>query len=420
MNIKKRVKHVMYPDQTISAVAFLVCMLGCFVINSIVHLESPAAKDTVWLPSEPLKGRIAFEEKYCIKCHSISGAGGNIGPDLAESYFHGTFLDLASIFWNHIPDMLVEYRTSNLDWPQFTEDEVAHLISYLYYLRYLGTPGNVSTGNKLLHSKGCIACHRIGDEPGSDLGPELDRLKIYASPIYMVQAIWNHGPEMQELMETMNIKRPTFTGQEISDISAYIRAVSEWASREKIYLSPGNPNDGQLIFEQKSCDVCHSVHGKGGDTGPSLDEIDLTMSATDIAAIMWNHGAEMLSTMEYERIAWPTFEGKEMADLIAYLYFIKFIDPPGDAVAGESLFKEKQCISCHSINHVGGDVGPDLSASLTSPLSGISIIGKMINHAANMSEQVLSSGEKWPTLSGQDMRDIFAHLKSVKENEGSN
>ena len=53
----------------------------------------------VWLPAEPLKGRIVFEQKHCNACHSIGGAGGDIGPDLAEQSFAGTFLDLASSLW---------------------------------------------------------------------------------------------------------------------------------------------------------------------------------------------------------------------------------------------------------------------------------------------------------------------------------
>jgi len=371
---------------------------------------SAAAQDAEWLPSEPLKGRIVFEEKYCITCHSIAGTGGDIGPDLAESYFDGSFLDLASIFWNHIPDMVIEYERANLSWPQFSQDEVTHLISYLYYLRYLGTPGNVSKGRLYLESKGCFACHSVGDESRGSLGPRLDALKKYASPIYVVQAIWNHGPEMEVQIKKQNLARPTFTGQEIADISAYIRAVSAWTTREKIYLSPGNPNDGKLVFAQKRCNACHSVRGVGGDAGPAMGDIDLGMSATDIAAVMWNHGGEMLSTMKEEQIGWPTFDGKEMADLIAYLYFIKFVDPPGDPESGELLFEEKQCVRCHAVNGVGGDAAPDLGRELSSDHSGIGVLTAMINHADKMSEEALSQGNRWPLLNGQDMRNIFAYL----------
>jgi cytochrome c2 len=394
----------------------LATAVAVLLMTSLCPSRLCAQQKTDWLPSEPLKGRTVFEEKHCTRCHSIAGTGGDIGPDLAESYFDGTFLDLASIFWNHVPDMVVEYKRVNLIWPQFTDDEVTYLISYLYYLRYLGAPGSVSRGKGYVQSKGCFSCHSVGEE-GGDLGPELDRLRKYASPIYVVQAIWNHGPEMQDMMKEMDIARPTFTGQEIDDIGAYIRAVSQWTMRERIYLSPGDPNDGKLVFSQKRCDGCHSVHGVGGTTGPAMDDVDLSMSATGIAAIMWNHGAEMLSTMQQERIEWPTFNGKEMADLIAYLYFIQLIDPPGDASRGQALFGEKQCGSCHSINGAGGDFGPDLSEQLSTRSASVLVLTTMINHAAKMSEEVLSQGKRWPALTGQEMRDILAYLDAYVEKD---
>jgi mono/diheme cytochrome c family protein len=370
------------------------------------------AEGDEWLPSDPLQGRIVFEEKHCITCHSIAGSGGNIGPDLVESRFYGSFLDLAAVLWNHVPDMDVEYENLGIPWPSFSDEDVRNLIAYLYYLRYLGDPGSVSRGKKLLKKKGCIHCHRVGKEGGGTVGPPLDRLKRYASPIYMVQAIWNHGPRMQKKMEEMGIERPSFTGQEIADLSAYIRAVSEWEARERVYLSPGDPRAGKEIFEKKGCVKCHRVRGKGGALGPSLDEIDLDKSVTEIAGMMWNHGEAMWSTMKEAGVGWPTFEGKEMADLIAFLYFIKFADPPGDPARGRRIFAAKQCLSCHSIRGVGGIIGPDL-AEAKSIGTRVSVLRAMLNHAPKMAELVLQEGKVWPTLTGQDLRDIIAYLQVV-------
>ncbi len=386
----------------------------------LVPHGSAAQEEDQWLPSEPLKGRIVFEEKYCIKCHSIAGTGGGIGPDLAESYYSGSFLDLASVFWNHIPDMVVEYKRANLVWPRFTDDEVMHLISYLYYLRYLGTPGSVARGEQYVQSKGCLSCHSVGADHRSKLGPQLDGLNKYASPIYVVQAIWNHGPEMLEEMRRIGIVRPKFTGQEIADIGAYIRAVNPRTTEEKVYLSPGNPKDGKLVFAHKKCDRCHSVRGTGGSTGPEMDDVDLNASATDIAAMMWNHGAEMLSTMKQEQIGWPTFDGREMADLIAYLYFIKFMDPQGNAALGQSLFEEKRCMSCHAAAGAGGDVRSGVVERASHHPSRVAVLTVMLNHADEMAERALSEGERWPVLTGQQMRDIFAYLSAKADSTDAN
>jgi mono/diheme cytochrome c family protein len=61
------------------------------------------------LPQNPLKGRLVFEEKGCIECHAIGGYGGTAGPDLSREEYHGSTLDLASIIWNHAPQMNRKY-----------------------------------------------------------------------------------------------------------------------------------------------------------------------------------------------------------------------------------------------------------------------------------------------------------------------
>ena len=374
--------------------------------------QRAADRDAIWLPSEPLKGRIVFEEKNCVRCHSISGAGGSSGPDLAKTYFQGSFLDLACMLWNHIPDMVVEYKALNLAQPTFTDEEITSLVSYLYYLRYLGNPGNVADGEQLLKTKGCLTCHIAGQQPGENVGPGLDQITKYASPIYMAQAIWNHEPQMQAMMDKMGVVRPTFAGQEISDLSAYVRAVSRWTNQERAYLSPGNPRQGKKVFRDKGCILCHSRSQTAGRIGPVLEDLPLHKSAADIAGMMWNHGDTMLRTMQAGQIPWPTFEGKEMADLIAYLYFAKFIEPPGDAASGKTLFQERQCSSCHSIKGVGGNLGPDLAESQALS-SEVTTLRAMLNHSEEMYETVLAKGKVWPLLNGKDMRDIFAYLGAV-------
>lgn len=373
------------------------------------------ADDREWLPAEPLEGRVVFEQKHCNTCHSIGGAGGTIGPDLADQTFEGSFLDLASSLWNHIPDMIVEQTATNLDWPTFTTDEITHLIAYLYYLRYLGTPGDADAGERLFSAKGCEICHSVGRGGGGDAGPKLDRLVKYASPIYMIQSIWNHGPQMEERMRDLGIDRPRFDGQEIADLAAYIRSISELTVQEKVYMSPGDPRTGRRVFDEKGCIQCHETDGGGGDIGPALDDVDLSKSVTEIAAMMWNHADEMRAAMGQRRITWPTFEGKEMADLIAYLYFNNFMDPPGNPTRGEVLFQDRMCSSCHGLPGQGGDVGPDL-ADLEDPSSNVAILRAMFNHAEKMTETVLSEGKTWPVLTGSDMRDIFAYIASVNGN----
>ncbi len=360
------------------------------------------------LPSNPLDGRIVFEEKGCIYCHSISGYGGSIGPDLSRDKYYGSFLELASIIWNHVPKMNRKFRELKIERPHFSEKEMLNLIYFIYYLRYLGEPGSVSNGKKLLSTKGCINCHKIAGK-GEDIAPDFTKLSEYSSPLYMAQAMWNHGPSMQEKMKELNISYPEFDGKEINDITAYIRLATLSSSTGELRFSPGNPLRGKKIFKQKKCISCHTVNGEEKSTGPNLSELHLNYSVTEIAAQMWNHSPTMINYMIDESIEYPSFSGNEMADLIAYLYFLGFDDKPGNAQLGEQIFEDKGCSSCHEFG--AESIGPDLSSSKHLN-SKVKILQRMWNHASRMEDLLLIQNDEWPLLSTEEMRNLYAFLKS--------
>jgi hypothetical protein len=55
---------------------------------------------------------------------------------------------------------------------------------------------------------------------------------------------------------------------------------------------------------------------------------------------MWNKGPTVLAKMAQTQTGIPKFTPKEMADLIAYLYFLHFIDEPYNPVTGKkSLYR---------------------------------------------------------------------------------
>jgi len=357
------------------------------------------------LPNNPLEGRIVFEEKGCIKCHAISGYGGDVGPDLIKNQYYGSFLDITSVIWNHIPKMNRMFRKLHQVRPQFTNKEMLNLIGFLYYLHYLGEPGNVSEGRKLLRNKGCIICHSINGN-GGKTGPDFSKLRKYASPLFMAQTMWNHFPKMSKKMLIKGRKIPELTGIDIVNISEYIRALSN--SNSAIKMTPGNPNKGKLVFKSKGCIKCHSVSAKEEDkAGPSLKKLKLNLSVTEIAALMWNHAQSMSETMKEKSVIWPIFSGSQMADLIAYMYFLDFEDAPGNPQKGEMVFSEKGCDNCHSEDD---GIGPNLEKKfkLDSP---VTMIKKMWNHASGMEDQILTVNKKWPKLTAEDMRNIYAFLR---------
>lgn len=384
-------------------------------VAALLALVSPILPQVPQLPENPLRGRLVFEQKACITCHSIQGEGGKVGPDLGRRRFFGSSLDLAAIMWTHAPEMFRRMRELDLSFPRFTATEMSELVSYLYYLRYLGEPGDLYRGRQLVESKGCLVCHSVGGKGGQS-APAFDKLAKYVSPIYLAQAMWNHGPDMEKRLREVRIERPKFARGEIVDLAAYIREASREAPRGRVYMSPGNPQRGATLFKTKGCATCHGPDQPAEIRAADLRGLDLDLSVTEIAGLMWNHGSEMYELMKEKKIAWPRFDAREMADLIAYIYFLKFAGEPGDAASGVRVLEERGCINCHAIKRGESSVGPNLAevAAITSP---IELAQVMWNHAPLMEELTVERGLPWPKLSGRDMANIYAFLRSSGSGE---
>ncbi len=362
-------------------------------------------------PDNPLEGRLVFEEKGCIECHSLSGYGGEVGPDLMKRQYFGSFSDMAAIIWNHIPQMNRMFRKLHRERPYINNKEMNSLVSFLYYLHYLGQPGSLSKGKALLNKKGCLNCHSVNGK-GGDAAPDFAGIEFNASPVFMVQTMWNHFPGMSQEFSVAGKNLITLTGKDVVNIASYIQAVSPKTVNTR--MTPGNPNKGEKIFKQKGCIKCHSVDGeKTKKLGPSLKKLKLHSSVAEIGATMWNHAESMRHLMGKKKMDWPLFKGAEMADLISYLYFLDFQDEPGDAFKGKSAFEEKRCANCHSSDD---GVGPNLSKGLKLK-SPVQMITKMWNHSAGMEDQILTYNEYWPKLSSEDIRNIYTFLTNSYKKE---
>jgi mono/diheme cytochrome c family protein len=363
------------------------------------------------LPDNPVRGRLLFEQRHCNQCHGISSDGQGIGPDLAEGRFTGTFFDLGAALWNHVPGMSVRFEATELPWPELSDEEAIELTSFLYYIEYLGRPGDAAAGRRLFGNRGCAACHAIRDQ-GEAVGPDLAELKRFASPLYIAQAIWNHGPSMLESMQAMKMSPPSFDDGDLADLSAYIRQAAGSGPLERMLLAPGNPNRGADMFEEKGCSACHPLRGRGGSGAPDLSQSDLHRSAEAIAGTMWNHALTMRASMKAKGVGWPHFGTTELADLIAFLYFLPFADPPGDPTRGKEVFATKSCADCHSDGQASLHQGPDL-AGTRATASPEALVAAMWNHAHVMRQAILGEGRPWPELTGNDLRDLFAYLEQI-------
>jgi mono/diheme cytochrome c family protein len=102
----------------------------------------------------------------------------------------------------------------------------------------------------------------------------------------------------------------------------------------------GDPAAGRELFVSKNCSDCHSYAGAGGEDAPPLDFMQGHLSAAEIANMsgrIWDHLPVMLGHFKEEGIPVPTFQGNEMADLIAYLHSGQGGPPPVESGGGMEM-----------------------------------------------------------------------------------
>ncbi|MFQ5830635.1 MAG: c-type cytochrome [Candidatus Methylomirabilia bacterium] len=360
---------------------------------------------------DPLAGSRLFGAKGCSKCHAVNGVGGNVGPDLGRILHPRSFYDLAAAMWNHFPQMAERMRELGISRPRLDPRETGDLIAFLFTLNYFDPPGDVEAGRRLFTEKKCVGCHQVGGI-GGVVGPNLDFLKQYGSPIFIAAAMWSHGPRMAEAMRARGITRPTFSGSELLDLIAYLGAASPAPVQGPLYILPGRADEGRRLFVETRCIECHSVGGRGGQVGPDLAGRELDRSLTEFAAAMWNKAPAMMKAMKARKISVPQLLPEDMADVLAYLYSVRYFGEPGDPGEGQAVVTDKGCLGCHSVSGKGGKVGPDLARAkgLDSPAG---VITEMWNHAGKMEEKMLEENVTWPVLKGEEMADLVAFLRAL-------
>ena len=362
---------------------------------------------------DPLKGRAVFAEKGCIRCHSVLGEGGTLGPDLTWLGKGRNIYELIGLFWSHSSKMIEMMKEKKAPYPTFSPAEMESLLTYLYALSYFDEAGDYSEGERLFHDKGCIKCHSVGDRGGS-IAPALDGYANLVSPAYLTQAVWNHGAKMATKMAELNVERPKLRSNEIAHLIAYIQGAAVGVPEFQIALSPGDPKRGEVLFKEKGCSQCHLKTGEGQILGPDLSHGEVEgMSVGEITERLWNHGLKMWSKMKELNIPISTFDGQEMADLIAYVHFLSYTGGRGNPGKGREIFAAKGCVVCHATDGKKR-IGPDLLRSNAAESPG-TIAASMWNHAPLMKEAMAEAALEWPRFERSEMQDLIAYLRLVRE-----
>ncbi|HSD19906.1 MAG TPA: c-type cytochrome [Anaeromyxobacter sp.] len=268
-------------------------------------------------PGDPRAGKALFAEKHCIRCHAVGREGGTIGPRLDEIPRGAPPLRIAQALWNHGPAMTNAMRGMGLDPPRFRGSEFLDLVAFLRSQgaraasREFRSAGDPEAGRRLFAEKGCARCHAVFGR-GGRVGPDLGRAELRGRSVTQLAAtMWNHWPAMSSAMESIGMAPPTFAGDELADVFAYIFLV-------RYSGPPSDPARGAALYAERGCVRCHGAGGEGG-VGPQLRGRMAGEAPEEILQRMWNHAPGMLERMSSQGTTWPRFEAGELADLLTFL-----------------------------------------------------------------------------------------------------
>ncbi|HTW63993.1 MAG TPA: c-type cytochrome [Bryobacteraceae bacterium] len=253
-------------------------------------------------PGDAGRGKHAFESRGCAKCHGLTAAVNPKAKPVSQWQVLDNPLALVAAMWNHRADMIAEAGVKGMAPPKLDPQDLTDILVYLRNLPENRSKEGVfhldvtGTDQHVFESAGCAKCHQSEQTLADEIqGQTLTEIAV---------EMWNHAPRMAaEGAPPM----PLAPGEMQALVS------SLWAA--KFFEDAGRPKQGAKVFE-KNCAVCHADASSGV---PQLPAAGQEFSGAAMVSALWRHGPPMLDRMKAKGLAWPHFDGTQMADLIAYL-----------------------------------------------------------------------------------------------------
>ena len=127
---------------------------------------------------------------------------------------------------------------------------------------------------------------------------------------------------------------------------------------------------------------------------------------------MWNKAPAMVAAMKARGISVPQLRPEEMADIVAYLYSVRYFAEGGNASHGKALAENKGCLRCHGASG-GRGKGAGTFTSMKDLESPAAVIAALWNHAVGTAPGPSGPKDAWPEFRPEEMADLVAWLQSL-------
>jgi cytochrome c2 len=191
-------------------------------IQAFIHERGQPSDEgrVVLLPlPDPVAGKAVFEAKRCASCHaSPQGAG----PSLGEAAMRMTVAEISGVLWNHSYAMQDRMTGAGIPVPRFEGNELVDVIGYLHLMGFAGRVGDADRGATVFRTRGCATCHQGQDSKAPDLAGSESSFEA----ISLSAAMWNHAPQMRQVMAQRRVAWPRFGGTDVEDLAAYLKRLA--------------------------------------------------------------------------------------------------------------------------------------------------------------------------------------------------
>jgi cytochrome c2 len=129
---------------------------------------------------------------------------------------------------------------------------------------------------------------------------------------------------------------------------------------------------------------------------------------------------EMHSSHEHEHDfgVMDEMTGEQRERLNSFMTSVGLVMPPMSSHRGREIFLEKGCVVCHSINGVGGEIGPNLDAAdMPSPMNAFEFAARMWRGAPAMVLMQEEQLGEFVNLTGEELADLVAFVHDAEEQE---